>query len=161
MYTQRRADWQETAAFIYGKPGSVFTRWPAAASSLLAETLVCFSRDVSSSLLFRYSSTFFCLKKTNASVAPCLNLWRKISLLVQNHSFEFLDTKHPFTRSRLINHRRPATGGKSLADTVRWSTTRTHFSSASSLFLNGASVHVKSRRGTRSRSSIKTDRSTF
>lgn len=64
MYTQRRADWQETGAFIYRKPGVCLHAGPAA-GSLLAEALGCFSRDASSSPVFHYSSPFFCLKKTN------------------------------------------------------------------------------------------------
>lgn len=64
MYTQRRADWQETGAFIYRKPGVCLHAGPAA-GSLLAEALGCLSRDASSSPVFHYSSPFFCLKKTN------------------------------------------------------------------------------------------------
>lgn len=62
MYTQGRADWQETGAFIYRKPGVCLHAGPAA-GSLLAEALGCFSRDASSSPVFHYSSPFFCLKE--------------------------------------------------------------------------------------------------
>lgn len=135
MYTQRRADWQETGAFIYRKPGVCLHAGPAA-GSLLAEALGCLSRDASSSPVFHYSSPFFCLKKTNdddrfiqtyhggyffSTFSHLRNncyARRVLFSFFPGHPEWALERSHPsFHTFQDHYHQRPAVSGKSLADT--------------------------------------------